>query len=129
MTNQEYNLTIMDIDWEDGNLYETKSGEKFLVLHNALTHYDAPHFNITDAYLLKDILNKKFRKTIDWSKVPVDTKILARDSEDDAWERRYFAEYADGEIYAWHDGKTSWSAKRPYNMCSWNYAKLATEEE
>ena len=28
MTNQEYNLTIMDIDWEDGNLYETPNGEK-----------------------------------------------------------------------------------------------------
>ena len=99
MTNQEYNLTIMDIDWEDGNLYETKSGEKFLVLHNALTHYDIPHFKITDAYLLKDILNKKFRKIIDWSKVPVDTKILIRYREDYAWERRYFAEYDDGEIY------------------------------
>ena len=128
MTNQEYNLTIMDIVWEDGNLYETNKCKTFVVKHGEL-YFNFADVPITRDYPLNIILGMRFKKIIDWSKVPVDTKLLVRDSEDDAWERRYFAEYADGEIYAWHDGKTSWSAKYPYNMCSWNYAKLATEGE
>lgn len=128
MTNQEYNLTIMDIDWEDGNLYETKSGEKFLVLHNALTHYDAPNFNITDAYLLKDILNKKFRKIIDWSKVPIDTKILVGGRYHEL-EKRHFAKYEDGKIYAWQNGWTSWTVPSSGDCTSaWDFAKLVEEE-
>ena len=30
---------------------------------------------------------------IDWYKVAVDTPILVRDSEDEEWQRRYFAKY------------------------------------
>ena len=65
---------------------------------------------------------------IDWSKVPVDTPILVRDSENDEWIRRHFAKFKDGVVYAWDDGKTSWSLlsldKVDWN---WKYAKLAED--
>ena len=68
---------------------------------------------------------------IDWSKVKVDTPILVRDNEDTesatvVWLKRYFAEYKDGLVYAWTNGRTSWNEDK---MHGWNYAKLAEDEE
>ena len=65
---------------------------------------------------------------VDWRKVEVDTPILVRYTEDDEWEKRYFADY-DAEyevVYAWVDGRTSWNET---NMNSWEYAKLAESEK
>ena len=66
---------------------------------------------------------------VDWSKVKVDTPILVRDFEKAAWERRYFAGFKDGEVYAWNGGLTSWTADDEKNVCIWKYAKLAESEE
>lgn len=63
---------------------------------------------------------------VDWSKVKVDTPILVRDSEDDKWIKRYFAEYKFGVVHAWNGGCTSWSED---HMTGWKYAKLAGTEE
>ena len=68
---------------------------------------------------------------IDWSKVKVDTPILVRDHEDTesttvAWLKRYFAEYKDGLVYTWINGRTSWNEDCTH---SWKYAKLAEDEE
>ena len=62
----------------------------------------------------------------DWSKVKVDTPILVRDYEDQGWERRHFAKYEDGAIFAWSGGETSWTSGC---MIRWKYAKLAESEE
>lgn len=64
---------------------------------------------------------------IDWSKVPVDTPILVRDSQDEKWYRRYFAKFEDGIVYAWDDGRTSWSSLSD-EAVDWKYAKLAGDE-
>lgn len=64
---------------------------------------------------------------VDWSKVKVDTPILVRDYEGSEWIKRYFAKFADGKVYAWLGGVTSWTANS--NMSSWKYAKLAESEE
>lgn len=63
----------------------------------------------------------------DWSKVKVDTPILVRFKENDEWERRYFAKYDKGKVYAWGYGSTSWSSND--NTCAWTYTKLAESEE
>ena len=60
---------------------------------------------------------------VDWSKVAVDTPILVRDSNDEAWKRRYFAKYEDGYVCAFKNGATSWSSHG--GNLRWNYAKLA----
>ena len=61
----------------------------------------------------------------DWSKVEVDTPILVRDSENEEWIKRYFAECKYGTVYAWIDGRTSWTENY---MESWKYTKLAETE-
>ena len=63
---------------------------------------------------------------VDWSKVEVDTPILVKNREDDMWREMHFAKYKNGNVYAWSDGQTSWSA---YDMMVWRYAKLAESEE
>lgn len=80
---------------------------------------------------------KKFREwleqeyvepPVDWSKVPVDTKILVRGSEDGRWKRRHFARYESNIVFAWDRGCTSYSADGYYNVSTWKYAKLAEED-
>lgn len=62
---------------------------------------------------------------IDWSKVEVDTPVLVKDFPDEEWQRRYFARYEDGKVYAWDCGLTSWSLGDEQRTAAWNYAKLA----
>lgn len=62
---------------------------------------------------------------VNWSKVPVDTPIYVRAYESNAWEKRHFAFFKDGKVYAWLSGVTSWSAEDTNDVFSWNYAKLA----
>lgn len=61
---------------------------------------------------------------VDWDKVEVDTPILISD-DGKYWCRRYFARYENGKVYAWVDGKTSWSNLVCDEPSSWEYAKLA----
>lgn len=62
---------------------------------------------------------------VDWNDVKVDTPILVRDTEDEQWERRYFAKYENKTIYAWDVGRTSWSGD---SMTGWACGKLAETE-
>ena len=62
---------------------------------------------------------------VDWSKVAVDTPILVKDDCDDKWEKAYFAKYEDEMIYAWDNGRTSFSARNKYDTFVWDRAKLA----
>lgn len=61
---------------------------------------------------------------VDWSKVPVDTPILVKDDYDDKWEKAYFAKYEDEMIYAWNNGRTSFSARNKDDTFIWDRAKL-----
>ena len=60
----------------------------------------------------------------DWNQIEVDTPILVKNSEDKMWRKRHFAKYKNGNVYAWSDGLTSWTA---YDMMSWKYAKLVED--
>lgn len=66
---------------------------------------------------------------VDWSKVAVDTPILVKDCECGNWNRRYFAKYENGMLYAWADGATSWSVPCSDDMTRWKMAKLAESED
>ena len=65
-------------------------------------------------------------KEIDWSKVPVDTKIIVRDRENESWEKAYFAKYHKGIIYAWKKGGTSFTKEQSETWC---YAKLYQKDK
>ena len=66
------------------------------------------------------------KPSIDWSKIPVDTPILVT-IEGSIWKRRYFARFENGKVYAWNDGKTSWSSVDSFDVTSLEYAELAEE--
>lgn len=61
---------------------------------------------------------------VDWSKVPVDTKVFVRDYEGDHWLARHFAKYADGMVFAFTVGKTSFTSVEN-DISNWKFAKLA----
>lgn len=65
---------------------------------------------------------------VDWSKIPVDTPILVRDSELFAWSKEHFAKYEDETVYTWDYGKTSWSTYDG-KMSSYKYAMLPESED
>lgn len=63
---------------------------------------------------------------VDWSKVEIDTPILVRDHEAGRWCTRHFAEFKNGNVYAWEKGCTSWTAVHGA-MTPWQQAKIAEE--
>lgn len=65
----------------------------------------------------------------DWSKVEVDTPILIRSKESQAWDVRYFAKYKDGKVWCWDNGKTSYTSICTASIYNWNFSKLPTPEE
>lgn len=64
---------------------------------------------------------------VDWSKVPVDTKVFVRDSDSESWYPRYFARFKNGGIFTWANGTTSFSAKGFDDVTLWRQGKLAEE--
>lgn len=78
----------------------------------------------------REWLNSEYvEPPVDWSKVAVDTPILVKDCECGNWNRRYFAKYENGMLYAWADGATSWSVPCSGDMTRWKMAKLTESEE
>lgn len=112
-------------------------GDKIAICNGKLTACDDTHCINCDFRRPSDCNEKTlkwanseyFEPPVDWSKVAVDTPILVRQRESCGWDRRYFAKYKNGLVYAWQQGATSWSAERPTYICDWKYAKLAESEE
>ncbi len=78
--------------------------------------------------LLKNFLKSEYvEPAIDWSKILVDTPILVSDTENDGWIKRHFAKIENGVVYAWNEGKTSFTAKA-HECTGWYHAKLAEDE-
>ena len=72
-------------------------------------------------------LEEEYEPTVDWSKVPVDTKILVKsECGSGRWIKRHFAYYRDGKVYAWKNGRTSYTSYHEATM--WQYAKLYKQE-
>lgn len=83
---------------------------------------------ILDDYILNRLKQVKTEEPeLDWSKVEVDTPILVMDKKESIWHKRYFAKYENGVVYAWIDGKTSWTADSPNYIIEWECAKLAED--
>lgn len=73
-------------------------------------------------------LNEEYKEPkdpeVDWSKVPVDTKIFVGRSKKTMSIARHFAKYEDGKIFAFIDGATSFTSTYGDVAC-WEFAKLA----
>lgn len=69
---------------------------------------------------------KEMQEKVDWSTVEVDTPILVKMKQGTEWEKRHFAKYENGKVYAWGCGRTSWSYY-PDEVSAWDMAKLPEE--
>ena len=108
--------------YEDGIVYVWNLGR---------TSWSAPNNKSVSAWQYAKLIEDETESGVDWSEVEVDTPILVRDNEDTesatvVWLKRYFAEYKDGLVYAWTNGRTSWNEDEMYG---WQYAKLAESED
>ena len=75
-----------------------------------------------------DWLNSEYQEPpVDWSKVPIDTPVLAS-CDGERWYRRYFAGVRDGKPETYDVGATSWSVDGN-RTCAWKYMKLAEGNE
>lgn len=70
--------------------------------------------------------SKYIEPPVDWLKVPIDTPILVRDSENEKWIKRHFAKYEGGKVWAYRNGTTSWTNNGIY---CWTFEKLAADDE
>ena len=96
---------------------------------NEFEFYNWKDVRMTDIYYISQILGMEFEEVIDWSKIPVDTKVLVSSDGKD-WYRRHFAEYKDGKVYCFNNGATSFTAQGSEFLSgkvSWEYAKLYEE--
>lgn len=99
------------------------------VFETSVTLKGVNNNDIKMMYDLSELLDFDFEEVVDWSKVPVDTKILVRVSEHNEWSKRHFAKFENGKVCAWDNGKTSFTSnvKSPYT--AWQQAKLYKEEK
>ena len=84
---------------------------------------------LDEIYFISQITRMEFEEVIDWSKIPVDTKVLVSKNGKD-WSRRHFAEYKDGKVYCFNSGVTSFTVKEGFFLdekAPWAYAKLYQE--
>lgn len=79
-----------------------------------------------NVHAFQEWLNSEYvEPPVDWSKVAVDTPVLVRNSEMDAWKRRYFAGYNDNEVYVFSNGKTSYTYTDDEKPVIYRHTKLA----
>ena len=88
--------------------------------------YNEYEDGITDLYYVSEIASLEFKEVIDWSEIPVDTKVLVS-SDGKNWHKRYFAKYKGGEVYCFDSGATSFSVDRDSYISAWEYVKLYEE--
>lgn len=70
-------------------------------------------------------MNEEYKESIvDWTRIPIDAKILVRDNKNEKWQKRHFAGYENDKVNAWANAGTSWSSSK---RNSWNFAKLAED--
>ena len=78
---------------------------------------------IENMFNLDEIVRMEFKEIVDWSKIPVDTKILVSD-DGKLWYKRHFAKYENGSVHVFPDGRSSFTTEESDIIYPWKYAKL-----
>ena len=80
--------------------------------------------NLLDIMYMSELVKLEFEEMINWNKVKTDTFILVS-NDNKSWERALFAFCENGNVYAWDNGKCSFTcAGAKVLATSWKYAKL-----
>lgn len=115
-----YNIGYRKAEIEDDTLFFFVSERDYLCPFSPRVPVKSTCFEEKDQVI--DV--GEYLGIVDWSKVEVDTPILVG-NDNKTWFKRYFARYEDGKVYAWLNGKTSWSSISEFSFGNWKYAKLA----
>ena len=70
----------------------------------------------------------EYEPPVDWSKVPVDTKIYVKNLKNEFWGKRHFSHCTpDGKVHAFRNGTTSFTNVE--GTSCWECAKVAEVED
>ena len=110
----------------DGTKYKDKIGivwELDGTKHDFCAHIGDYYAVLTVHYTQKQLVDMEFEEVIDWSKLPIDTKILVWNKISKQKHRRYFAGISDetGKVKAYNEGQTSFTTTR-WN--TWDCAEI-----
>lgn len=115
---------------ENGGMYESENNIFWCVTKNARGYivWSSKKQDREDETvdLTREFMNstwKPYVKPVDWTKVPIDTKVLCRDGDATPWFKRYFAGFENGIPRVWSNGRTSWSTA--YFDAAWSEMKLS----
>lgn len=126
MTNLEkYKNEIINFNDDDQDICEDFIKKRIL---SSFGYTECEELSCDKCNMLQMIwLQEEYKEPeVDWSKVLVDTPIYVQDCISDIWYPRYFAKFKDREVYAWYDGKTSFTVGSD-GAIPWAYAKLAKD--
>lgn len=82
------------------------------------------------AFWLEEEYIEPPKPKVDWSKVPVDTRVRVRNDENGEWLLRYFCEwneYMDHKYSTFNNGRTSKTAT--YYIENWRFCELVEDED
>ena len=131
MTNKEkYAKEILDVIYETADMPAMKNGK--LVACNTTKCEECKFRDIINGCegKFKAWMREEYKEPeIDWTKVPVDTKILVRDYKDASWYKAHFASYKDGKPFAFPWGRSSWTTTPSMSPIAWSYTEIADPEE
>lgn len=117
-------MKLWELDWKVGRMYKASNGQILEVdLMGNLVDYSLNPICISH----KTLCSMDFEPYIDWSEIPIDTKVLVSENGFN-WYKRYFSKYEDGKIYCFKYGANSWSIATDNEIISWEYTKLAESE-
>lgn len=131
MTNREkYAEEILDIVCS-GNTVGVENGKVKICQEISCNDCDLCEKGVINSECRKNFAEwakQEYVPYVDWNKVVVDTPILVRDCKNEKWFKKHFAKYENNTVFAWKNGKTSWSSHNN-NVNAWGYAKLPEEEK
>ena len=120
--------------WEmkfDGRKYKDKNGIVWGlddIKNNFYADIAGMGFSLLTLYYThKQLIDMEFEEYVDWSKVPIYTKVLVWSKIAKQKHRRYFSgvDSGTGRVRAWDSGQTSFTTTR-WN--TWDCAELYKEE-
>lgn len=111
-----YLSEVEPVRHSNGDITHILEGNYSLPSH--LTHLLKDIFENTNCINIGAVLGK-----VDWSKVPVDTKVYAYGAN--VVQQRHFARYENGKIHTWLNGGTSWSTS--FTNDDWDKVELVEE--
>lgn len=122
-------VNFLEMELIEGKLYKDSNGRVWRYDSDGLWFEEGNKrlFSLTSTYTHKELKELRFyEEEVDWSKVPIDTKILVWNKHDVIKRGRHFAGLSaeTGNVKTWIYGATSFSSE---NTSLWDFAELYKE--